>query len=84
MKKLLLTVSLIGLTSVLNAQWTSQGTGFTATSRGLSQVTALDANTVWAMAYDGSGLGNNVQEFTLTTNGGSSWTAGTIDVGNTV
>ena len=83
MKKLLLTFSLIALTSTLNAQWTSQGTGFTATSRGLSQVTALDANTVWAMAYDGSGLGSNVQEFTLTTNGGSSWTAGTIDVGNT-
>ena len=83
MKKLLLTFSLIALTSTLNAQWTSQGTGFTATSRGLSQVTALDANTVWAMAYDGSGLGANVQEFTRTTNGGASWSAGTIDVGNT-
>jgi len=84
MKKLLLTFSLIGLTSIINAQWTSQGTGFSAASRGLSEVHIVDANTVWAMAYDGSGLGANVQEFTLTTNGGASWTSGTINVGNSV
>ncbi len=83
MKKLLLTFSLIALTSTINAQWISQGTGFAATSRGLSQVTALDANIVWALAYDGSGLGENIQEFTRTTDGGSTWTAGTIDVGDT-
>jgi photosystem II stability/assembly factor-like uncharacterized protein len=83
MKKLLLSFSLIALTSTINAQWVSQETGFTAASRGLSQVTVVDANTVWGMAYDGSGLGENIQEFTLTTNGGTSWTAGTIDVGNT-
>lgn len=84
MKKILLTFSLIGLTSITNAQWTSQGTGFADASRGLSEVHIVDANTVWAMAYDGSGLGANVQEFTLTTNGGASWTAGTINVGNSV
>lgn len=83
MKKLLLTFSLIALTSTINAQWISQGTGFAATSRGLSQVTALDANIVWALAYDGSGLGENIQEFTRTTDGGATWTAGTIDVGDT-
>ena len=38
MKKLLLTVSLIGLTSVLNAQWTSQATGFSDASRGLGEI----------------------------------------------
>ncbi len=84
MKKLLLTFSLIALTSTINAQWTSQGTGFIAASRGLSQISIIDANTVWALAYDGSGLGDNVQEFTMTTNGGTTWTAGLIDVGNTV
>jgi len=84
MKKLLLSLSLIASFSTINAQWTSQATGFADASRGLSQVTALDANTVWALAYDGSGLGANVQEFTRTTNGGATWTAGTIDVGNTV
>jgi photosystem II stability/assembly factor-like uncharacterized protein len=84
MKKLLLSLSLIASFSTINAQWTSQATGFNDASRGLSQVTALDANTVWALAYDGSGLGANVQEFTRTTNGGASWSTGTIDVGNTV
>lgn len=83
MKKLLLSFSLIVLCSTINAQWISQGTAFTAVSRGLSQITSVDANTVWALAYDGSGGGANVQEFTRTSNGGTSWTAGTIDVGNT-
>jgi photosystem II stability/assembly factor-like uncharacterized protein len=84
MKKLLLCFSLIALTSTINAQWTPQATGFSATSRGLNEIKIVDANTVWALAYDGSGLGSNVQEFTRTTDGGSTWTAGTIDVGNTV
>ena len=84
MKKLLLCFSLIALTSTTNAQWTSQATGFSAASRGLNEIKIVDANTVWALAYDGSGLGSNVQEFTRTTDGGSTWTAGTIDVGNPV
>ena len=82
MKKLLLTVSLIGLTSVLNAQWTSQATGFSDASRGLGEIRIVNANTVWGIAYDGSGLGTDIQEFTRTTDGGNSWTPGIIDVGN--
>ena len=80
MKKLLLSFSLIAFTSTINAQWTSQETGFAAQYRGLSQIKIIDANTVWALAYDGSGAAANVQEFTKTTNGGTTWTAGTIDV----
>ena len=83
MKKLLLTFSLIALTSTINAQWTSQATGFTDPFRGLSDIRIVDANTVWALAYDGSGGGANVQEFTRTTNGGASWTPGLINFGDT-
>jgi hypothetical protein len=83
MKKLLLCFSLIALTSTINAQWTSQATGFSAASRGLSEIKIVDANTVWGIAYDGSGLGLEIQEFTVTTNGGDSWNPGIIDVGNT-
>ena len=83
MKKLLLTFSLIALTSTINAQWTSQATGFTDAFRGLSDVRIVDANTVWALAYDGSGGGANVQEFTRTTNGGATWTPGLINFGDT-
>lgn len=81
MKKSLLFLSLFASFSI-NAQWTSQATGFADASRGLSEIKIVDANTVWGVAYDGSGLGANVQEFTKTTNGGTSWTPGLIDVGN--
>jgi photosystem II stability/assembly factor-like uncharacterized protein len=83
MKKLLLCFSLIALTSTINAQWTSQATGFIDASRGLNEMKIVDANTVWGIAYDGSGLGLDIQEFTVTTNGGDSWNPGIIDVGNT-
>lgn len=82
MKKLLLSFSLIALYSTVNAQWTSQGTGFGANSRGLSDIEIVDANTVWALAYDGSSAAANVQEFTKTTNGGASWAAGTVNMGD--
>ena len=82
MKKLLLSLALIASFSTINAQWTSQATGFTDASRGLSDIRIIDANTVWGLAYDGSGLGANVQEFTRTTNGGASWTSGIVDMGN--
>jgi photosystem II stability/assembly factor-like uncharacterized protein len=81
MKKLLLSLSIIA-SFTTNAQWTSQATGFDVASRGLSEIKIVDANTVWAVAYDGLVTTNNIQEFTRTTNGGSLWTAGTIDVGN--
>lgn len=81
MKKSLLFLSLIASVSAMNAQWTSQATGFTAASRGLSQITALDANTVWALAYDGI-AGDNIQEFTRTIDGGASWSPGTVEMGD--
>jgi len=88
MKKLLLTLTLIAILTTATAQWTSQATGFISASRGLSQVHIVDANTVWGLAYDGSAptppetTNPDPQEFTRTTNGGISWTAGSIDVGN--
>lgn len=83
MKKLLLSLTLIAFYSVANAQWTSQATGFTNPSRGLKEVKIVDANTVWGIAYDGVTTANVVQEFTRTVNGGTNWTSGTINVGNT-
>lgn len=82
MKKLLLLL-FIASSSILNAQWTPQATGFSTAFRGLDEIKIVDANTVWAKAYDGSGGGAEVQEFTRTSNGGTSWTAGVIDVGDT-
>ena len=84
MKKLLLLFTLLLVNVTMNAQWTDQSTGFEEVSRGLLDIYPVDANVVWAIGYDGSGGGAEVQEFTRTTNGGGAWTAGLIDVGNTL
>ncbi len=85
MKKILLSISFFSLTFFSsNAQsWVEQATGFDAASRGVNEIQIVDANTVWALAYDGTDTTNNIQEFTRTTNGGSTWTAGVIDIGDT-
>jgi photosystem II stability/assembly factor-like uncharacterized protein len=82
MKKLLLSFSLLmGLFS--NAQtWISQATGFDIASRGISEIHIVDANTIWALAFDGSGAAANIQEFTRTTDAGSTWTPGLIEMGD--
>ncbi|WP_282786461.1 T9SS type A sorting domain-containing protein [Flavobacterium croceum] len=84
MKKTLLSLSLISIAFAAKAQsWVSQATGFDTASRGLTQIQIVDANTVWGLAFDGATTTNIVQEFTRTTDGGSNWTPGTIDVGDT-
>lgn len=83
MKKLLLFFTVLSVSSAVNAQWTSQATGFTDASRGVSGINIVDANTVWALGFDGTSAGATVQEFTKTTDGGTNWSAGFIDVGNT-
>lgn len=64
-------------------EWIIQNTGFTATSTGVGHIDIVDINTAWAVAYDGTGGGANIQAFTKTTNGGTTWTPQTINVGNT-
>ena len=84
MKKLLLTFSLIALTSTISAQWIEQNTGFSVANRGISDIFIMDANNVWALAYDGTPASTaNVQEFTRTTDGGATWVAGTINIFDT-
>ncbi|MCC7333177.1 MAG: S8 family serine peptidase [Flavobacteriales bacterium] len=63
--------------------WIPQATAFSQASRGITHIDIVDINTVWALAYDGSGGGANVQQFTKTTNGGTTWTPQNINVGNT-
>ena len=63
--------------------WIKQSTGFTAASRGIQYIHAVDSLVVWATAYDGSGVGATINEFTRTINGGNTWTPGQI-LGGTV
>lgn len=80
MKKLLLLLAFASSLGVNAQAWISQATGFTAPSRGIDEIQIVDANIVWAKAYDGSGGGAEVQEFTRTINGGTTWTPGIINV----
>jgi len=81
MKKLLLPALIVAAGSAANAQWTEQATGFTNQFRGINSIDIVDANTVWCVAYDGSGAGATIHEFTKTTDGGATWTPGAIDTG---
>jgi len=58
--------------------WKTQATGFTAPSRGILDVCIVDNTTAWATAYDGSGSGVSVLEFTRTKDSGNLWTPSTI------
>jgi subtilisin family serine protease/photosystem II stability/assembly factor-like uncharacterized protein len=62
--------------------WTIQNTGFTSQSRGVKNISIVDENIVWITAYDGSGNGDNIQEFSRTNDNGQNWSPGFIDVGN--
>jgi PKD repeat protein len=61
-----------------NSAWIVQASGFAAQYRGIMDICIVDPTTVWASAFDGSGSGATLQEFTKTVDGGNSWIADTI------
>ncbi len=66
---------------LLEAQWTSQATGFKAT-RGIWDISIANENTAWAIAYDATrGINFPVPEFTKTSNGGKTWNPGSFPSG---
>ena len=83
MKKLLLTGFALFAMMTQAQTWTTQNSNFPAAGTYPLSFSVVDANTVWAMGADGSGGGANVQAYTRTSNGGTTWTGGLINVGNT-
>ncbi|MCI4441953.1 MAG: T9SS type A sorting domain-containing protein [Lentimicrobium sp.] len=80
MKKILLFVLLASSFGV-NAQfWTEKATGFATPDRTLYSISIVDANVIWAQEYDSKTLDFKVKGFTRSTDGGETWTAGTIDL----
>ncbi|MCX7863262.1 MAG: S8 family serine peptidase [Bacteroidales bacterium] len=57
--------------------WIEQASGFTSMYRGVYHISIVNENVVWGTAVDGTN-GQPVKEFTRTTNGGTTWTPGTI------
>jgi len=67
--------------SVTEAQanyWLEQNSSFAATSRGVLGIFPVDSNVVWITNYDGTSAGDNVQEYAITKNGGTTWIPGKI------
>jgi PKD repeat protein len=72
-------MAIVALSIASFAQWIPEGAGFTTASRGMMNISIVDAQTVWVSAYDGTGGTSGVQDFTKTTNGGTTWTPGIVN-----
>ncbi len=79
MKRIVLSfIAILALSMGSFAQlWVTENSGL-AESRGITDMFSVNANVVWAAAYDGVTPTNACHDFTMTTNGGTLWTAGTI------
>ena len=77
-KNLLLSSILLGAMAVNAQPWVPQATGFATASRGIRNVVAVDAQNVWVSAYDGTGGNANTQDYSRTTDGGTTWTPGVV------
>ncbi|WP_027376910.1 T9SS type A sorting domain-containing protein [Kaistella palustris] len=77
MKKVLLTGFALVSMATQAQGWVDQATNFPA-NFGIDEIAVVDANTVWAFAYDGSGAGTYPKIVSRTTDGGATWTAKTV------
>jgi hypothetical protein len=79
MKKILLSFfAMVALVISTQAQWVEQNSNL-ADSRGIDYMSAVDASTVWAAAYDGTAPSNSCRDYTKTLDGGTTWVAGTVN-----
>jgi len=76
----LLKTDYISVVATPFGEWIPQVSSFATPSVGVNYISIVDANTVWATGYDGSGGGASLQLFTKTADGGASWTPGTVDL----
>jgi photosystem II stability/assembly factor-like uncharacterized protein len=65
------------LPSVANAQWTVQNSGLPGTAT-ITAIDIVNANVVWAIAGSRSSPQSAANQFTRTTDGGTTWTAGSL------
>lgn len=79
-RKLLLLSAMIIAAISANAQmaWHVQNSGFPSASRGVNGFSVVDSNVVWATAYDGTQAATTIRDYTMTTDGGATWLAGTV------
>ena len=84
MKKILLFALIVNSFGV-NAQfWSEAATGFATPARSLNSISIVNANVIWANAFDNTNQLNpsfTIREFTRSIDGGNTWTAGSINLG---
>jgi photosystem II stability/assembly factor-like uncharacterized protein len=81
MKKIYMTLVAILATSVsmfAQSPWSMQNVGYNYNSSYPFDIDAVDSNIVWNCAGVGDGSGISTQEFSMTTDGGTTWTAGLV------
>lgn len=81
MKKLLLLLALFTGVFGFSQTWTEQNTNYPTAGSYTGDVAIVDANVAWSMVQRTTAT--NYQQFSKTSNGGTTWTTGTINVGNT-
>jgi len=59
--------------------WVDQGLGWSTANRGVQNIFPVSSQIVWASAYDGSGAAAACQDVSVTSNGGTLWTAKKIN-----
>ena len=76
MKRTLLSVIAIFAISLFSfgQHWVDQGLGWSATSRGVQNVSVASSTVAWAAGYDGSGAAAATQDVSVTSDGGTTWT----------
>jgi hypothetical protein len=78
-KTILVVLALCAINQMSNAQWVSKASGFATPQRGINELIAINSKVAWAAAYDAvNPISAPITEFTITTDGGKHWTAGSI------
>lgn len=84
MNKFLLFICFTTLGTYSHAQlWSEVNTDFPVISTGISRFDIVDENIAWGIGYNGIDPSVNIQQFSKIIDGGASWNAGSIAIGNT-
>lgn len=62
-----------------SSAWIPQHTKFSFANRGIKNISILNANTAWTVAYDYNNPQNAIREYARTIDGGTTWKSGTIN-----
>ncbi|MCX6291200.1 MAG: T9SS type A sorting domain-containing protein [Bacteroidetes bacterium] len=83
-RKLLFTSALLASSMFLDAQsWTVQNTVFNNQYTGVDDISTPSPGVAWCLGYDGGGTVINYIDFSRTTDGGTTWTTGTVGTDTT-